>query len=134
MNALEEPADADWVIAGGGTAGCVLAARLSEDPRNTVILLEAGGNGRGVLVDMPAGTFALMGRAGPDWIYPMTPDPSIDGRSNRMSAGRMLGGSGAINGMTYARGQRSDYERWVRSGAAGWGWDELLPYFLRSER
>ncbi|SCW60083.1 Choline dehydrogenase [Sphingobium faniae] len=128
------PADADVVIAGGGSAGCVLAARLSEDPARRVVLIEAGGKGGGLLVAMPAGTFALMGHARSDWSYPTEPDPSVGGRVSQWSGGRMLGGSSAINGMVYVRGQRGDYDRWVADGATGWGWDDVLPYFLKSER
>lgn len=127
------PASADIVIAGGGSAGCVLAARLSEDPSRRVVLIEAGGKGGGLLVNMPAGTFALMGRKGSDWCYTTEPDPSLNGRVSQWSGGRMLGGSSAINGMVYVRGQRGDYDRWVAAGAAGWSWDDVLPWYLKAE-
>ena len=128
------PAETDVVIAGAGSAGCVLAARLSENPACRVVLIEAGGKGGGLLVTMPAGTFALMGRKGADWCYTTEPDPSLDGRVSQWSGGRMLGGSSAINGMVYVRGQRGDYDRWLAAGADGWGWDAVLPYYLKAER
>lgn len=127
------PAEADVVIAGGGSAGCVLAARLSENPACRVVLIEAGGTGGGLLVTMPAGTFALMGNSSSDWVYPTEPDPSVGGRVSQWSGGKMLGGSSAINGMVYVRGQRQDYDRWVAAGAVGWAWNDVFPYFLKSE-
>ena len=90
--------ETDVIIAGGGSAGCVLAARLSENPSCRVTLIEAGGKGGGLLVTMPAGTFALMGREKSDWVYQTEPDPSLGGRISQWSGGRMLGGSSAING------------------------------------
>ena len=125
---------ADYVIVGGGSAGCVLAARLSEDPSVRVVLLEAGGEGRDFLVKMPAGTAKLMGHAGFDWCLPTEPDPSINGRTMQWSAGKALGGSSAINGQVYMRGERSDYDAWERMGCTGWGYDAVFPYFLKSEK
>ena len=128
------PDSADYVIIGGGSAGCVLAARLSEDPRRTVVLLEAGGEGRDFLINMPAGTAKLMGHKRFDWCLPTEPDPSINGRTMRWSVGKALGGSSAINGQVYMRGERSDYDAWKAMGCTGWGWDEVFAYFVKAER
>lgn len=125
---------ADYVIVGGGSAGCVLAARLSEDPSVRVVLLEAGGEGRDFLVKMPAGTAKLMGHPGFDWCLPTQPDPSIGGRRMQWAAGKALGGSSAINGQVYMRGERSDYDAWERMGCTGWGYDAIFPYFLKAEK
>ena len=123
----------DYIIVGGGSAGCVLAARLSEDPAVSVLLLEAGHEGKGFLYDMPAGSFALMGNPRADWIYPTEADASTKGRVTTWAAGKVLGGSSGINGMVYIRGQKNDYDEWRDAGCTGWGWDDLYPYFLKSE-
>lgn len=127
--------DYDHVIAGAGSAGCVLAARLSENPKVKVALIEAGRDrSNSLLVKMPAGSFAMMGRAPYDWTYQTEPDPSIGGRTMGWSGGHMLGGSSSINGMVYVRGQREDYARWVAAGATGWGWETMLRCYMKGER
>lgn len=125
----------DYVIAGGGSAGSVLAARLSEDPAVTVCLIEAGGKGDGILVRMPAGTVAMLpGRPRiNNWAFETAPQPELNGRRGYQPRGKCLGGSSAINAMLYIRGQRQDYDGWAAAGCTGWGWQDVLPWFLRSE-
>ena len=124
----------DNIVIGGGSAGCVLASRLSEDPTTRVLLLEAGHDGKGFIYEVPAGSFALMGNPKADWIYPTEPDPSANGRSTTWAAGKVLGGGSGINGMVYIRGQRGDYDAWREAGCPGWGFDDIYPYFLKSEQ
>jgi choline dehydrogenase len=124
---------ADYVIAGGGSAGCVLANRLSEDPANRVVLLEAGGTADTFMHRMPAGGMKMMFGEN-DWQHLTEPDPSLGGRRVPWNAGKMLGGGSSINGMIYIRGDRADYEEWSKDlGCEGWSWDEVLPYFKKSE-
>ena len=126
--------EADYVIAGGGSAGCVLANRLSADPSCKVVLLEAGGSSDSFMVKMPTGSYTLLGKRPADWMYMTEPDPSLNGRQMMWSAGRMIGGSSAINGMIYIRGARSDYDQWADElGCAGWSWNEIHAYFKKSE-
>jgi choline dehydrogenase len=125
--------EADYVIAGGGSAGCVAARRL-VDAGYSVILLEAGGDDRSAAVYVPAGSARLVGNADYDWKYETEPDASRNGRVDSWPSGKVLGGGGSINGMIYIRGNPADYDRWVQQGAAGWSFQEVLPYFLRAER
>ncbi len=125
----------DYVIVGGGSGGATLAARLSEDPSVSVCLLESGGDGRGVLVRAPAGIVAMLpGRPKiNNHAFETEPQPGLNGRRGYQPRGHCLGGSSAINAMLYVRGHRSDYDDWVRLGAHGWSYDEVLPYFKKSE-
>lgn len=125
--------DADFVIVGGGSGGAVVAARLSQNPANRVVLLEAGGSSDKFLVKMPAGFAKMLTNPRYDWCYMQEPDASIHGRRFMWSTGKMLGGSSAINGLVYIRGTRADHQRWVEAGCEGWSFEECLPYFLRAE-
>jgi choline dehydrogenase len=130
---MSASSDSDVIIVGAGSAGAVLANRLSADPDVSVTLVEAGGEAQSMLVELPVGFARLVSHPRFDWRYEQQPDPSINGRRFLWSAGKLLGGSSSINGQVYIRGTRGDYARWVDRGAAGWGFDDLLPYFIRSE-
>ncbi|HEX7753137.1 MAG TPA: GMC family oxidoreductase N-terminal domain-containing protein [Novosphingobium sp.] len=123
----------DYIIAGGGSAGCVLANRLSADPRNRVLLLEAGGRDNYVWIKVPVGYLYCIGNPRTDWMYQTEAEPALDGRALKYPRGRVLGGCSSINGMIYMRGQAADYDGWRQRGLAGWGWDEVLPLFKRAE-
>jgi len=123
----------DYIIAGGGSAGCVLANRLSADPRRRVLLLEAGGRDNYVWVKVPVGYLYCIGNPRTDWCYETGAEAGLNGRSLKYPRGRVLGGSSSINGMIYMRGQAADYDGWRQLGAEGWGWHDVLPYFKRAE-
>lgn len=125
----------DYVIVGGGSGGATLAARLSEDPSVSVCLLEAGGEGKDVLIRAPVGIAAMLpGRPKiNNWAFSTVPQQGLNGRAGFQPRGKALGGSSAINGMLYIRGHRSDYDHWAELGCEGWSFDEVLPYFKRSE-
>ena len=126
----------DYVIVGGGSAGCVLANRLTEDPNVRVCLLEAGGGGDSILVRMPAAVVAMLpGKPFKinNWTFETVPQAGLNGRKGYQPRGKTLGGSSAINAMLYVRGQREDYDEWANLGCEGWDWDSILPYFVKSE-
>jgi choline dehydrogenase len=123
----------DYVIVGAGSSGCVLANRLSEDPKTRVLLLEAGGSDRYHWVHIPVGYLYCIDNPRTDWRYRTAPEPGLNGRSLIYPRGRVLGGCSSINGMLYLRGQAADYDGWRQMGNTGWGWEDVLPYFLKSE-
>jgi choline dehydrogenase-like flavoprotein len=126
-------AEFDYVIVGGGSAGCVVASRLSENPAVSVCLLESGGDGRGVTVRAPLGFAATVPRGINSWHYQTVPQPGLNGRRGFQPRGKVLGGSSAINAMIYARGHRWDYDNWASLGNTGWSYEDVLPYFRKSE-
>lgn len=123
----------DYVIVGAGSAGCVLANRLSADPNNRVCLLEAGGEDRSPWIHLPVGYVKTMVDPAVNWMFETTPDPATGGRSIPVPRGKVMGGSSAINGMLYVRGQARDYDTWAQMGCRGWSYDDVLPYFKKSE-
>ena len=125
----------DFVIVGGGSAGSTMASRLTEDPNVSVCLLEAGGDGNGILVRAPAGVVAMLpGRPKiNNWAFNTESQPGLNGRRGYQPRGKALGGSSAINAMLYVRGQKEDYDNWADLGNEGWDWDSVLPYFKKAE-
>jgi choline dehydrogenase len=125
--------EADFVVVGAGSAGCVLANRLSADGRSRVVLLEAGGRDWNPWIHIPVGYFKTMNNPSMDWCYKTEPDPGLNGRQLSWPRGKVLGGSSSLNGLLYVRGQPQDYDRWRQMGNPGWGWDDVLPLFRRAE-
>nr|WP_243373937.1 GMC family oxidoreductase N-terminal domain-containing protein [Microvirga solisilvae] len=119
----------DYIIVGGGSAGCVLANRLSKDPRNSVCLLEAGGKDNWIWYHIPVGYLFAIGNPRSDWMFKTESEPGLNGRVLNYPRGKVLGGCSAINAMVYMRGQREDYDNWRQMGLKGWGWDDVKPIF-----
>ena len=123
----------DYVIVGAGTAGCVLANRLSEDGKTTVVVLEAGGSDRSIWIQMPIGYGRTFFDPRVNWMYETAPVPGLGGRSSYWPRGKVVGGSGSVNAMVHVRGQPQDFDGWRELGNVGWGWDDVLPHFIRAE-
>ncbi len=123
----------DYVIVGAGTAGCVLANRLTEDGKTTVLLLEAGGSDRTIWIQMPIGYGRTFFDPRVNWMYETAPVPGLGGRRSYWPRGKVIGGSGSVNAMVHVRGQPQDFDDWRDLGNVGWGWDDVLPYFIRAE-
>ena len=127
----ENPEVFDYIIVGAGSAGCVLANRLSADPNNRVLLLEAGGNDNWIWFHIPVGYLFAIGNPRSDWMFRTEDEPGLNGRSLHYPRGKVIGGCSAINAMVYMRGQAADYDHWRQLGMTGWGWDDVLPVFKK---
>jgi choline dehydrogenase len=123
----------DYVVAGAGSAGCAVAARLSESGRYRVLLLEAGGKDRNLWIHVPMGFSQVYANPHVNWMYESEPEARLDGRRLYQPRGKVLGGTSSINGMVYMRGNAADYDEWRQRGCTGWDWDGVLPYFKKAE-
>lgn len=123
----------DYIVVGGGSGGCTVASRLSEDPNVSVCLIEAGGEGKNVILRVPSGVAAILPTPILNWAYKSEPQAGLNGRRSYQPRGRALGGSSAINAMLYIRGHRADYDEWRDMGCDGWGYDDVLPFFKKAE-
>ena len=132
-NLIENFGEFDYIIVGSGSAGSVMANRLSLNPKNKVLLLEAGGNDNYHWINIPIGYLYCIGNPKVDWMYNTAKEQGLGGRSIGYPRGKVLGGCSSINGMIYMRGQSRDYDLWRQLGGTGWGWDDVMPYFLKSE-
>lgn len=133
MTVVDAEGEFDYIIAGAGSAGCVLANRLSADPENRVLLLEGGGKDNWIWFHIPVGYLYAIGNPRADWLFKTAAEPGLNGRSLAYPRGKVLGGSSAINAMIYMRGQARDYDGWRQMGLQGWGWDDVLSYFMKHE-
>ena len=133
MNNKNDASEFDYVIVGAGSAGCVLANRLSADGKHSVLLLEAGPKDSHIWIHIPLGYGKLFKEKSVNWMYQTEPEPGLNGRQVFQPRGKVLGGSSSINGLLYVRGQHEDYDRWRQRGNAGWGFEDVLPYFKKAE-
>lgn len=133
MSAANDAGSFDYIVVGAGSAGCVLANRLSADPRHRVLLLEAGGRDSNPWIHVPLGYGKLFNHPKLNWHYRTAAEPELDGRVINQPRGRVLGGSSSINGLIYIRGQAEDFDGWRQAGCTGWSYDDVLPYFIRAE-